>query len=456
MRLRLILLLTILFLLVLNSQKATSIIAQAVSDDRIDNIIVIVEQNHTFDSYFGRYPGANGFNNVTKFPIDPVTNAPVEPSVSVEGLRERLAASASPGSELLSNGRGAALDAFNDGAMDGFVAAQVKRGLDDELAMSYFYGEDVRGLWDIADQFVLFDNYFSSVLGDSLPNMLYLISGTSFGLNRGSPNTLKFLANNEVPTVFDQLQEAGISWKYYIGNLDRVSEEKVLSGAYLDPEEARPSQIYWVPLLVMPRFWTDPEMRSRIVSQEQFFIDATRGELPSVSFVLPSPTDHPLTPPAISQRRLLSLINAVAKSPQWWRSAIFITWDEWGGFYDHVPPPQVDELGLGFRVPGLLVSPWAKPGYISSVLYDHTSILKFISNRFGLPPLSERQEAANSFEDAFDFESPPLERPSFSLADIPASRVGTPTQSRITLMLYLAGFAIAAVSLAAFARLRYL
>ncbi len=455
MRLRLTLLLTILLFLVLTGQRATSV-AQADSNSRIDNIIVIVEQNHTFDSYFGLYPGANGLNNVTRFPIDPVTNSQVEPSVSVEELRERLAASASPGSELLSNGRGAAIDAFNGGAMDGFVAAQVNRGLDDELAMSYFHGEDVRGLWDIADQFVLFDNYFSSVLGDSLPNMMYLIAGTSRGINRGSVDTLKLLVNEKAPTVFDQLQEAGISWKYYVGNLERVSEEKVLRGAYLETEEERPAQIYWVPVLVMPRFWTDPEMRSRLASQEQFFIDAARGELPSVSFVLPSPTDHPLTPPVVSQPRLLSLVNAVAKSPQWERSALFITWDEWGGFYDHVPPPQIDELGLGFRVPGLLVSPWARPGYISSVLHDHTSILKFISDRFNLPPLSKRQKAANSFDDVFDFENPPLERPAFSLADIPPSRVGTPTQSRLTLTLYLAGFAIAAVSLAAFARLRYL
>ena len=122
----------------------------------------------------------------------------------------------------------------------------------------------------------------------------------------------------------------------------------------------------------------------------------------------------------------------------------------------HVPPPQVDELGLGFRVPGLLVSPWAKRGYISGVLHDHTSILKFISDRFDLPPLSERQKAANGFEDVFDFEGPPLERPTFSLADIPSSRVGTPTHNRLTLVFYLAGFAIAAVSLAAFAMLRYL
>lgn len=455
MRLRLTLLLTILSLLVLTGQKAAPV-SQADSGGRIDNIIVIVEQNHTFDSYFGRYPGANGLNNATRFPIDPVTNAPVEPSASVEGLLESLEASVSPGSELLSNGRGTAIDAFNGGAMDGFVAAQINRGFDDELAMSYFYGEDVRGLWDMADQFVLFDNYFSSVLGDSLPNMLYLIAGKSFGINRGSVETLRFLANNEVPTVFDQLQEAGISWKYYVGNLEQVSEEKVLRGEYLEIEEARPAQLYWVPLLIMPRFWTDPEMRSRVASQEQFFIDAARGELPSVSFVLPSPTDHPLTPLGVSQRRLLSLVNAVAKSPQWGRSALFIVWDEWGGFYDHVPPPQVDELGLGFRVPGLLVSPWAKPGYISSVLHDHTSILKFISDRFDLPPLSERQKAANGFDDAFDFESPPLERPTFSLADVPSSRVGTPAQSRLTLMFYLAGFAIAAVSLAAFARLRYL
>ena len=145
----------------------------------------------------------------------------------------------------------------------------------------------------------------------------------------------------------------------------------------------------------------------------------------------------------------------MAKSPQWNRSATFILWDDWGGFYDHVPPPQVDQLGFGFRVPALLVSPWAKRGHISSVLHDHTSVLNFIAERFELPPLGQRQLQANSFEDAFDFESPPRQPPAFSLADVPTTVVSTPLQNSLTLLLYVVGFAIAIGSVAALIKFRF-
>ena len=123
---------------------------------------------------------------------------------------------------------------------------------------------------------------------------------------------------------------------------------------------------------------------------------------------------------------------------------MLIVWDEWGGFYDHVPPPQVDEMGLCFRVPALLVSPWAKRGYVSHDQHDHTSVLSFIAQRFNLPPLSARQAASNGFENVFQFDALPQEAPAFGLASIPVAPVGSPSQNRVTLMLYLQIFAVVA------------
>src|SRR3990170_1676080 len=410
---------------------------------RIDHIIVVVEENHTFDSYFGTYPAANGTYGATSFPLDPTTGTPVEPIPYSESLRERVLATATEGKELISNGRAAAEEAYNGGLMDGFVGAQVRRGNDPQISMVYYSKEDARGLWDVADRFVLFDKYFSSALGDSLPNMLYLLAGTSNGIKGGTKKTLAQITDG-VPTVFDQLQAAGVSWKYYIGGLESLDRERIAGGDYLRSDEPTPSQMYWAPVLSMKRFWEDPQLNAGLASQEQFFLDAARGQLPAVSFVLPSPTDHPLNVPSAPQQRLLSLVNAMGKSPQWERSAMFIVWDEWGGFYDHVPPPQVDEMGLGLRVPALLVSPWAKRGSVSHDQYDHTSILNFIAQRFGLPSLSPREAASNSFETAFEFDAPPREAPAFGLASIPAAPVGTPSQNRLTLMAYLEIFAVVA------------
>ena len=424
-----------------------SAMADAASADdlsqRIDHIIVVVEENHTFDSYFADYPGANGTYGVDSYPRDPATGTPVEPVPYSESTRERVLAAATPGKELLSNGRAAAEEAYNDGLMDGFVGAQARRGNDPQISMVYYSKEDVRGLWNLADRFVLFDNYFSSALGDSLPNMLYLLAGTSNGIENGTKETLAQISEG-LPTVFDQLQAAGVSWKYYVAGLESLDRERIARGDYLRADEPTPSQFYWSPILAMKRFWEDPQLNAGLATQDQFFRDAAEGRLPAVSFVLPSPTDHPLVAPTAPQQRLLSLVNAMGKSPQWGRSAMFIVWDEWGGFYDHVPPPQVDEMGLGFRVPALLVSPWAKRGYISHDQYDHTSVLNFIAQRFNLPPLSPREAASNSFETAFQFDAPPRAAPAFGLASIPDAPVGTPSQNRLTLMAYLEIFAVVA------------
>ena len=429
-------------------------ISAAERPEPIQHIIVVVEQNHTFDSYFGTYPGVNGFKEDTALPIHGGSGELVELRPYSNELRIHLLESASMEQELLSNGRAAAIGAYNGGAMDGFVKVQERRGLDGELPLVYHQESDVQGLWDVAGEFVLFDNYFSSAMGDSLANMLYLIAGSSGGITNGTKKALAKLAEEEFPTVFDQLQQAGIPWKYYVGGIENLDREQFLKREYLEPRVSTPSELYWAPVLAMPRFWTDPQLNDRLVPQEQFFLDAARGELPAVSFVLPKPTDHLPNPPSVAQGRLLSLVNAVAKSPQWDSSAMFIVWDEWGGFYDHVPPPQVDDLGLGFRVPALLVSPWAKPGHISSVQHDHTSVLSFISKQFDLPPLVEGERKVNGFEDAFQFDGVAREPPAFGLASVPDALVGTSGQNRLTLALYLSGFAIAAAILAVLARRR--
>jgi phospholipase C len=179
-----------------------------------------------------------------------------------------------------------------------------------------------------------------------------------------------------------------------------VNRRRLLRGAYFRPGPAPPSQLYWAPVLSMSRFWTNARLRAGIAGQARFFQDAALGRLPAISYVLPSPNTHWPTPPRRSEERVLSIVDAVRKSPSWERTALFLVWDDWGGFYDHVPPPQTHALGLGFRVPALLISPYAKRGFVSHVRHDHTSIPAFVAETFKLSRVGNRY-SDGSFREAW-------------------------------------------------------
>ena len=152
----------------------------------------------------------------------------------------------------------------------------------------------------------------------------------------------------------------------------------------------------------------DPDLSSRIVDLDEYYTDLQNGTLPAVSYVLLlGATEHPISDARLGQRKNKNMIQALMQSDAWNSSAFLITYDDWGGWYDHVPPPQVDEYGYGFRVPALLVSPYARKGHIDHTQLDHTSILKFIESNWDIPALAERDARANNFLSAFDFSSPP-------------------------------------------------
>lgn len=387
----------------------------------IDHVIVIIEQNHTFDSYFGNYPGVNGLSGQAG-----VAGPSTTPSEFAGANRGRL-----------TNGRLAALDALGAGAADGFVDAQDRRGFDGTLALQTSDRESAPILWELADQYTLFDNYYSSAHGGSLANTLHLMTGEDHGVTADNKQALATVRELDAPTVFDRLADAGESWKLYVGRLDEIDPDSVVDGRYERDDETTPSALYWAPALAMPRFWTDPELRSGLVDQEAFYRDAARGELPAVSFVIPQPTDHPAGAGDQGQVRLQSLINSVVKSPDWERTAVFVVWDDWGGFRDHVTPPT----GLGFRVPMLLISPHAREGHVSSTELDHTSVLDFIVNQYGLESLSNRQAASNGFADAI-LDTPRTDHHLVTDIVLDPTPVGTQSQNRTTLLLYLAAMAV--------------
>ena len=199
-------------------------------------------------------------------------------------------------------------------------------------------------------------------MGPSLANHLYLIAPQSGNL---TGNVNNFSLN--FPTVMDQLDAYGVSWKYY----------NDCPNDYTNPGP-------WNPLPAFQSFKTNASRLKNLAPNAEFAHDVPAGKLPSVSWVIQSDTaeekesEHPPADVGVGEHYIVSTINAVMQSRYWNSSAIFVTWDDWGGFYDHVAPPQVDSFGLGFRAPCLVISPYAKEGFVDHTQADFTAILKFI------------------------------------------------------------------------------
>ena len=329
----------------------------------IQHVIIIMQENRSFDSYFGTYPGADGLPNGVCLP-DPATGDCVAP------YHETNDRNLSSGHNTVN-----ALTDYDNGAMDGFI--RVFRGMHPSGTpdvMGYHDREEIPNYWAYADTFVLQDHLFSAQLGPSDPSHNYLVSGWSAKCSDpADPFTCRSnLLNRNVPS--DQtplygwtdltylLYQYGISWKYYA--------HTGVPGI-------------WNPL---PHFTTVQEdgQVGSIVNANQFFRDAANGTLPAVSWIAPSGrvSEHPPNLVSDGQAWVTSLVNAAMQGPEWGSTAIFLAWDDWGGFYDHEPPPNVDGLGYGFRVPGLVISPWARQGYIDHQILSFDAYLKFIEDDF--------------------------------------------------------------------------
>ncbi|MBN2117995.1 MAG: alkaline phosphatase family protein [Anaerolineales bacterium] len=367
----------------------------------IEHFIVVMQQNHTFDNYFGTYPGANGIPEGVCMPA----------SLSEDGSKSCVAPyeiTDEPISDL-SHSSTTFLGQYQDGQMNGFIDTLNRLNQDGALSMGYFDDTHIPFYWNLADEYVLFDNYFSSAHTGSVTNRMYWVAGKPGSEKNRIPED----GYGDIPTIFDKLQERGISWKFYIRNYDPALN-------YRNPQELDylHPQVQWVPLLNFDRFLDDPELSSRIVDLDEYYTDLENGTLPAVSYVLLlGATEHPISDLSLGERATRTMLHTLMQSDAWESSAFFITYDDWGGWYDHVEPPQVDERGYGFRVPALLVSPYARMGHIDHTLLDHTSILKFIEENWDIPPLAERDAKANNLTSAFDFSMAP--RPAIL---VPATR----------------------------------
>ena len=374
---------------------------------KIQHIIVIMQENRSFDHYFGTYPGADGIPMQNGVPTvcvpDPASAQCVKPFhdanlVNVGGP----------------HGQSSAIADINGGKMDGFVAQAeklAKRGPSCATSinpacsggaaeiMGYHDQREIPNYWAYAQTFVLQDHMFEPNASWSLPQHLFLVSEWSAKCGSSDPQSCVnevqrpapplHWAGNKTPPDYAWtdltylLHKYGVSWNYYVetglepdcadGDVDTCPKIK----------QAPTTPGIWNPLPYFDTVKQDAQL-SNITDVSNFYKEAKAGTLPAVSWIAPgwAHSEHPDASISAGQAWTTGLINAVMQGPDWGSTAIFLSWDDWGGFYDHVAPPTVDGNGYGLRVPGLVISPYAKRGYIDHQTLSHDAYAKFIEDIF--------------------------------------------------------------------------
>lgn len=430
---------------------ATPMVAVGATD-KIKHVVVIYQENWSFDGLYGFFPGANGLQNVTSVsqvtkdgkpyttlpqpmnttlkPPGPDPRFPVDLPVAPFAMANYVGADQKTG-DLIHRFYQQQLQ-INGGKMDKFVAWSDAAG----LVLGY-YDASTMPEGKLAQQYTLADNFFHAAYGGSFLNHFWLICAcspqwpnapaaavaqldtngmlvkdgavtpdgfavnTSYTVNTPHPKTVtdpaNLVPNQTMPNIGDRLSDKGVSWAWYAGGWNAA----VAGNA--DPL----FQFHHQPFAYFANYADGTAAKATHLKDEQDFLAALQtGKLPAVSWVKPIGADneHPGYATLIQgQQHVVDLVQAVQKSPYWADTAIIITYDENGGRWDHVSPPVSDRWGPGTRVPTIIVSPYAKRGFVDHTQYDTTSILKFIENRWGLAPLGTRDAGVNDLVNAFDF-----------------------------------------------------
>lgn len=299
------------------------------------------------------------------------------------------------------------LMSYNNGELNGFAFSQLLERKDPRLIMGYYNGNDIPYYWKFASDFVLADNFFASTMDTGFVNENYLFTASDI---KNYKNISFRDLNIFNKTIFHNLEESGVSWKIYVdGYHPSVNNTKGILkyNRFIDLLASEQRMVS-----------SNKTLNSNIFDLVQYFKDL-RGDLPAVSYIVaPNYEENSPRDVHIGEEFVASLVLALMKSKHWNDSAFIITYRETGGWFDHVSPPRINNDLNGFRVPALIISPYAKKGYLDSTQYDASSILKFIEYNFNIPPLSERDSRANSLTDAFNFTMEPRKPPISSYANL--------------------------------------
>jgi phospholipase C len=461
---------------------------------KIQHVVIIMQENRSFDNYFGTYPGADGIPMKNGVPTvcnpNPRDNTCIKPFHSRNDV------------ELGGpHGAGDTVPSVNGGKMDGFVKRLTTPGWYQSIwppppvcgdpfnprctgggppdVMGYHTRADLPNYWSYADHFVLNDRMFAPAATYSLPVHLYMVSAWSAVCSkpnvasscRGSvadpgkgPGVILPGAAGKTATAPNYawtdltylLNAHGVSWKYYVAlGTGPYCTNSPANGATC--KMTMQSSTRGTPQLwnVLPFFTTvqQDHQQSNIQTLDHFYADARAGTLPAVSWIAPSGVDseHPAAPISTGVAYVTDLINRIMRGPDWPSTAIFLAWDDWGGFYDHVVPPRVDQSGYGLRVPALVISPYAKKGYIDHQTLSFDAYLTFIEDDFlggqrldpktdgrpdPRPDVREDARVLGDVIDDFDFAQkprPPLLLPTHPKTDLLPPRLTPPASAAATL-----------------------
>jgi phospholipase C len=414
---------------------------------KINHIVVIYLENHSFDNLYGEFAGAEGlsaaggaFKQISATgsaysTLPQVNGSPIPTNLPNSPFNIDTYVPASTATRDLVHRYYQEQMQIDGGKMDKFAQVSDAQG----LSMGYYHTAGLP-LAAEAAKYTLADHFFHSAFGGSFLNHIFLIAAaapvfpnapssivavldasgtlvtdgavtpdgyavnTSFTVNNPHPSTSAantLVPNQTIPTIGDRMDDASVSWAWYSGGWNDA-----LAG-HADPL----FQYHHQPFAFFAK-WADgtAAKAQRLKDEADFMAAAAAGTLPAVSFVKPlgANNEHPgYTDLMTGENHTMQLINAVRNGPNWKDAAIIITYDEHGGFWDHVAPPVVDKWGPGARVPALIISPYARKGFVDHTQYETVSILSFIESRYHLTPLNSRDAKAGNLTNAFDFSQTP-------------------------------------------------
>jgi phospholipase C len=429
---------------------------------KIKHVIVVMQENRSFDSYFGTYPGADGIPRKNGVPTVCVPNPghgcvrPYRDKADVNG--------GGPHGEVN------AVADVNGGKMNGFIKQRdlvkatctnpndpVCRIGSTPDVMGYHTGREIPNYWAYARNFVLADHMFEPVSSWSLPDHLYMVSAWSAKCKNRSPMSCEnniigpygvtqfdHAVNKELATGQTSIDLAWtditwllyarhVSWAYYVqsGTQPDCANDSALTCRPILQNSSTPG--IWNPLPLFGDVRADHQLHN-IQGLQSYYAAARAGTLPAVSWITPDGADSEHPPASVHQGQayVTSIVNAAMRSPDWTSTAIFLSWDDWGGFYDHVVPPMADQNGYGLRVPSILISPYARKGYIDHQTLSSDAYLKFIEDDFlggarlnpatdgrpdRRPDVRENLPILGNITAEFNFSQPP--RPPLLLATNP-------------------------------------
>jgi phospholipase C len=372
----------------------------------IKHVVFLILENRSYDHVFGAFPGADGA------------------SVGYDrGVARTLGPAELQRAHDLPHCYNCNVASVNGGAMDGFNQTDNA----DLYAYTRFEEEQIQAYWNWAERYVLTDRFFASAMGPSFPNHLYTIAATSGGALDNSWQPGPYLSEMQqegyakswgcdiarggfvevidpegylvkvhpcfdFETEGDLLNEAGIPWAYYAATNSQLG--------YI-----------WSAYSALDRYRNDPDLWATHIRPVDDVVRDIRAErLPPVTWVTPrfQLSQHPEYNFCWGQNWSIAVVNAIMRSQMWKDTLIVLTWDDFGGYYDHVPPVPLDDFGLGIRVPTLLISPYAKRGFVDSTMYEFSSVLRFIEDNWRLDDLTKRDRQADNLTAALDFQREPL------------------------------------------------